>query len=108
MPTTSVNTTGPDNWQSYFDEKLEIDYRYFDANIVSVRYEFGFGLSYTTFGLSNAKSARIGDSSVTARPNARLDIATGGNPDLFKPLYNISASVTNTGGLLRWAGGSVM
>ena len=31
LPTTSVNTTGPDDWQSYFDEKLEIDYRHFDA-----------------------------------------------------------------------------
>lgn len=34
---------------------------YFDANNVSVRYEFGFGLSYTTFGLFNAESARIGN-----------------------------------------------
>jgi beta-glucosidase len=97
LPTTSVNTTGPDDWQSYFDEKLEIDYRYFDANNISVRYEFGFGLSYTTFGLSNAESARIGDSDITARPDAQLDIAPGGNAGLFKPLYNVSASVTNTG-----------
>ncbi|KAE8418625.1 glycoside hydrolase superfamily [Aspergillus pseudocaelatus] len=82
LPTTSVNTTGPDDWQSYFDEKLEIDYRYFDAHNISVRYEFGFGLSYSTFHLSGTKSQKI---------------APGGNPALFEPLYEVSSTVTNSG-----------
>ncbi|KAL5337328.1 glycoside hydrolase superfamily [Aspergillus crustosus] len=38
---TDIQTTGVEDWQSWFDEKLEIDYRYFDAHNISVRYEFG-------------------------------------------------------------------
>ena len=38
--------------QQTFHEKLEVDYRYFDAHDVTPRYEFGFGLSYTTFEIS--------------------------------------------------------
>jgi beta-glucosidase len=35
-----------------FTEQLFIDYRHFDANRITPQYEFGFGLSYTTFDYS--------------------------------------------------------
>jgi len=111
-PTTAINTTGIDDWQSWFDEKLEIDYRYFDAHDIEVRYPFGHGLSYTTFELSKASassssSRRSSDSAVqvesctgsehvSARPQAQKTMP-GGNPALWEVLYNVTTTVTNTG-----------
>lgn len=39
--------------QQNFSEGLYIDYRYFDKHDIAPRYEFGYGLSYTTFQLSS-------------------------------------------------------
>jgi beta-glucosidase len=95
-PITAVNSTDPYAWQSYFDEKLQIDYRYFDAQNIPVRYEFGFGLSYTTFGLSNVSIAKVCDENVTAVA-APQQIVPGGNPALWDTLYTVSVNLTNTG-----------
>ncbi|KAH7070922.1 glycoside hydrolase superfamily [Paraphoma chrysanthemicola] len=94
-PTTAINTTGFDDWQSWFDEKLEIDYRYFDAKNITVRYEFGFGLSYTTFNMSNLEVSPLANN-ITSFPE-NLPIQPGGNPALWESIYNASVSVSNTG-----------
>lgn len=94
-PTTGINTTGVHDWQSWFDEKLEIDYRYFDANNISVLYEFGFGLSYTTFELSDISASPL-DDNITSRPE-NLPIVPGGNPALWESVYNVTVSLENTG-----------
>lgn len=94
-PTTAINTTGFDDWQSWFEEKLEIDYRYFDAHNISVRYEFGFGLSYTTFDISDLSASPL-ENNITSFPED-LPIQPGGNPALWEPLYNVSVSVSNSG-----------
>lgn len=39
--------------QQDFGEGLYIDYRYFDQKEIEPRYAFGYGLSYTTFTISN-------------------------------------------------------
>lgn len=56
--------------QQNFTEGLYMDYRYFDKHDIAPRYEFGYGLSYTTFHLS---SLLINPASMTrtALPAAR-------------------------------------
>lgn len=101
-PTTAINTTGFDDWQSNFDEKLEIDYRYFDRQNISVRYEFGFGLSYTTFEISNIQSSPL-ETNIASFPEDR-PIEPGGNPALWEAIYNVTITATNSGSV----GGAVV
>ena len=61
--------------QQNFDEGLYIDYRHFDKQSITPRYEFGFGLSYTTFSLSNL-------SLTTSKPKSSLPSP---RPELLVP-----------------------
>ncbi|KAK3952685.1 glycosyl hydrolase family 3 N terminal domain-containing protein [Pseudoneurospora amorphoporcata] len=57
--------------QQDFSEGLYIDYRWFDKHDISPRYEFGYGLSYTSFEMGNATVKTIRPKS--ALPFPRLD-----------------------------------
>lgn len=83
------------NPQSDFSERLYVDYRHFDAFNKSVLFEFGFGLSYTTFELADFAVVPTGGN-LTARPPAQK-VAPGGNPALWETVYKATATVTNTG-----------
>lgn len=61
--------------QQNFDEGLYIDYRHFDKNSIAPRYEFGFGLSYTTFSFSNLVL-------ITSKPKSSLPSP---RPELLTP-----------------------
>ncbi|TLD18363.1 DNA mismatch repair protein Msh6 [Venturia nashicola] len=94
--TALLNTTDPNAWQSDFEEKLLIDYRYFDSANISVQYEFGFGLSYTTFEITGDLSISASSSNITAR-SASTPVVPGGNPALWETLFVVSTTVKNTG-----------
>ncbi|KAI3326150.1 glycoside hydrolase family 3 protein [Xylariaceae sp. AK1471] len=80
---------------NFSNEGVYIDYRHFDAKNITPRYEFGFGLSYTTFNFSNLR--------VTNNQSAKTDefptgpIVEGGHADLWGVIGNVSAEITNTG-----------
>lgn len=57
--------------QQDFKEGLYFDYRYFDKHNVTPRYEFGYGLSYTTFSISSmfvGVQGLVGGSEPAPRP----------------------------------------
>ncbi|KAF4553311.1 Glycosyl hydrolase family 3 C-terminal domain-containing protein 5 [Elsinoe fawcettii] len=91
-----LNTTNATAWQSDFTEGPLIDYRHFDYYNLSVAYPFGFGLSYTSFELSNLSVARTSEGAVSATPPP-AQTAPGGNPTLWDVLWRVSVTVTNTG-----------
>lgn len=83
--------------QAEFSEGVYIDYRAFDARNITPRYEFGFGLSYTTFGYSNltVTPATAGTVSTASYPTG--PVVVGGQEDLWDILATVTATVANTG-----------
>jgi beta-glucosidase len=95
-PTRADNTT-QGYTQSNYTEGVYIDYRAFDAQNITPRFAFGFGLTYTTFNYS-ALTADLTDTTanLTALP-ADCTIESGGNPRLFDIIASVTAVVSNTG-----------
>lgn len=71
--------------QEDFDEGLFIDYRHFDKAGIEPRFEFGFGLSYTTFNYSGLSIKKVGDASAYTP-------ATGTSPGVTKPPTEFDAA----------------
>jgi beta-glucosidase len=94
------STTDPSNpafLQSDFTEGLYIDYRAFDAQNITPRYEFGFGLSYTTFSYADISIESASDVNFSQFPSASVPIVQGGHPELWNVLYRVNVTITNTG-----------
>ena len=52
--------------QVSYSEKLLIDYRYMDAKNIAPRFEFGYGLSYTTFSYASLSLVPSGTSQIVS------------------------------------------
>ncbi|KAF4636740.1 hypothetical protein G7Y89_g1329 [Cudoniella acicularis] len=81
--------------QADFTEGVYIDYRAFDAQNITPRYEFGFGLSYTTFSYSSLAISTISGVSLATYPTGA--ILQGGQEDLWDVIARVTADVKNTG-----------
>jgi len=88
-----------------YTEGLEIDYRHFDAKNIAPRFEFGFGLSYTTFNYTGLQITKI----ATASSQEEKDWEAGKSTPiregsttaawLQRPAFNVAFTVKNTGSL---------
>jgi beta-glucosidase len=94
---STVDLSIPAFLQSDFTEGLYIDYRAFDAQNITPQYEFGYGLSYTTFGYANMTVERVANANLATFPSASVPIVQGGHPWLWQALYRVKVSITNTG-----------
>ncbi|QUC20405.1 uncharacterized protein UV8b_04646 [Ustilaginoidea virens] len=83
--------------QSDFAEGVYLDYKHFDKYNITPRYEFGFGLSYTTFDMSNLSVRRIADGNQGEWPLG--EIIPGGQADLFDNIAVVTVDVRNTGAM---------
>ncbi|KAF6833223.1 beta-glucosidase D protein [Colletotrichum musicola] len=79
-----------------FTEGVFIDYRYFDAKNTSVRYPFGHGLSYTTFGYDKV-SAEITNATALESKYATGPLSPGGQADLWDEVVSVKTKIQNTG-----------
>lgn len=105
-PCEAQNSTSP---QCDFSEGTDIDYRAFLSSKITPRYEFGFGLTYTTFsysGLETSVNATATPADTLAGPvyaNGTTDnsnntaVGIGGLLTLFESVGTVSANIANTG-----------
>ncbi|KAH6638223.1 beta-glucosidase-like protein [Boeremia exigua] len=94
---STIDLTHPAFLQSNFTEGLYIDYRAFDQQNITPRYEFGYGLSYTTFEHADLSIESIADASLTSFPSESVPVVQGGHPELWQVLYRAHINITNTG-----------
>nr|OQO30448.1 hypothetical protein B0A51_02790 [Rachicladosporium sp. CCFEE 5018] len=106
-PCLADNSTSP---QCDFSEGVNIDYRSFLARNVTPRYEFGYGLTYSSFeytdlqvnvNCTSTDQAATGAAPVYANGTTQNgndpSIIVGGPAALFESVGGITASIANTG-----------
>ncbi|KAH7247394.1 glycosyl hydrolase family 3 N terminal domain-containing protein [Fusarium redolens] len=81
--------------QSNFTEGVFIDYKHFDQSHIEPRFEFGFGLSYTTFAFSNL-TIDVDQTATVLPPNPDV-VLPGGISSLWDEVGTITCVVSNTG-----------
>ncbi|PSN67071.1 beta-glucosidase, partial [Corynespora cassiicola Philippines] len=94
---SSTNDADPRGWQADFTEGQLIDYKKFDAKNITPLYEFGFGLSYTTFDLTGSLAFDVVQEKISATPDPTRSIQIGGHPDLWEDVVQVSITISNIG-----------
>lgn len=82
--------------QDNFTEGLYIDYRYFDKHNITPRYEFGYGLSYSTFSYADLSVDSLGGNT-NEYPTEQVPVPQGGPSDIWDVLFNVTVNIENTG-----------
>ncbi|KAI1331110.1 glycoside hydrolase family 3 protein [Xylariaceae sp. FL0255] len=85
---SSATDTDP---QCDFSEGVYVDYRQFDADGIEPRYEFGFGLSYTSFEYSSISV------NLLQTMSAGELFPSSTSEELWETIATIKATITNTG-----------
>jgi len=90
-----------------YEEKLLIDYRWFDAKNITPRFEFGFGLSYTTFDYSNLRTYILASSEDStyakyeegwaAGEATPIEQGSSTAPWLHAPAFSLEFDIQNNG-----------
>jgi beta-glucosidase len=62
------------NGNSTYSEKLDVGYRWYDAHHVQPLFPFGYGLSYTTFKLSNLRVMPAKLTGMDSEMNVQVDL----------------------------------
>ncbi|RSL42119.1 hypothetical protein CEP54_015592 [Fusarium duplospermum] len=94
---TESDVTSPNAWQANFTEGQIIDYRRLDADGTKPLFEFGLGLSYTTFSTSKKPTVNKPVAPPSPKPDTSLAVQAGGNRELWTPIIRVKASISNAG-----------
>ncbi|KAK0647226.1 Beta-glucosidase cel3A [Lasiodiplodia hormozganensis] len=101
LVTAPEDPTDPDSWQSDFTDGNFTDYRYYMTagnGSANVLYPSSYGLSYTTFTLSNITASAVAAAPIRgSAPVADAPMVLGGNADLWNVVYTVNATVTHVG-----------
>lgn len=84
------------DYECDFTEGVYVDYRWFDAKNITPRYEFGYGLSYTTFNFGKV-DVKTSNASALSSKYATGVLGLGGQQDLWDEVIQVTTSVSNTG-----------
>ncbi|CAI7571796.1 unnamed protein product [Penicillium bialowiezense] len=81
-----------------FSEGTYIDHRWFDKKNITARYEFGYGLSYTTFKFGTV-TAEVTNASALASRYPTGSLGLGGHQYLWDEVIQITTKIQNTGSI---------
>ncbi|PWY75478.1 beta-glucosidase [Aspergillus heteromorphus CBS 117.55] len=95
-PTISAGTQDLYYPQSNFSEGVYIDYKAFEAKNITPRYEFGYGITYTTFSYSDL-TISLNHTANTSYIPPGTTIAEGGLPSLWDIIATVTCTISNTG-----------